>query len=88
MSGGGAEITTSCDFVIMSKDAKIRFVQANMGVTTGFGGTYRLTKILGRQKAIELLCSTDVITSDKAMDIGYIKKVINLFQILFFKFNN
>ena len=50
-----AQLTTACDFRLMSKDAEIRFVQVKMGLTPGWGGGARLVKLLGKQKALQLL---------------------------------
>ncbi|KAJ7377855.1 enoyl CoA hydratase domain-containing protein 1 [Desmophyllum pertusum] len=53
--GGGAELATACDFRLMSRNAEIRFVQVKMGLTPGWGGGARLVRLLGKQKALQLL---------------------------------
>ena len=53
--GGGAELATACDWRVMAADARLRFVQAKMGATTGWGGSARLVELVGRRQALRLL---------------------------------
>ena len=68
--GGGAELTTACDFRIMHPNARIGFVHSRMGVTTGWGGGTRLVRLLGRKKALELLVSGRVLSGGEAVAEG------------------
>ncbi|XP_046328865.2 ethylmalonyl-CoA decarboxylase-like [Haliotis rufescens] len=74
--GGGAELATACDFRLMSSSAKLGFVQAKMGVTTGWGGGTRLVKLLGRTKSLSLLCSGQVLDAKTAQEIGLVDHVL------------
>lgn len=74
--GGGAELSTSCDFRLMADNAVIQFVQARMGVTPGWGGGARLHKIVGRQHALRALCSAEKITPKTATAMGLVDRVI------------
>lgn len=69
-TGGGAELTTACDFRVMSPDASIQFVQAKMGMSPGFGGGSRLVRIVGPRTALKLLTSTQMISSEEALNFG------------------
>jgi len=53
--GGGAELTTATDLVILSRDAKIEFVHCKRGASFGWGGGRRLVKKVGRRRALKLL---------------------------------
>ena len=53
--GGGAELTTCTDLVVLNRNAKIEFVHAKRGASFGWGGGRRLVKKVGRRKAIRLL---------------------------------
>ena len=53
--GGGAELTTATDLVVLSRDAKIEFVHGKRGASFGWGGGRRLVKKVGRRKALKLL---------------------------------
>ncbi|KAK2704949.1 ethylmalonyl-CoA decarboxylase-like [Artemia franciscana] len=74
--GGGAELTTSCDFRAMTQNAEISFVQAKMGVATGWGGGTRLVKIVGRRNALKALLSCEKIDAKRAAEIGLVDYVI------------
>jgi ethylmalonyl-CoA/methylmalonyl-CoA decarboxylase len=53
--GGGAEILTACDFIVASSTAKIGFVQAALGLSTGWGGATRLVQAVGAKRALNWL---------------------------------
>jgi len=74
--GGGAEIATACDYRVMSPSAKIGFVQIKMGLTTAWGAATRLTRLLGRRKAIDLLCSARILMPSAAFHEGLVDYVI------------
>ncbi|KAK6188448.1 hypothetical protein SNE40_004618 [Patella caerulea] len=74
--GGGAELTTACDFRTMTESARIGFVNIKMGVITGFSGGTRLTRILGQRKALDILCSGRSLDCNDAKTIGLVDLVI------------
>ncbi|XP_033737256.1 ethylmalonyl-CoA decarboxylase-like [Pecten maximus] len=76
--GGGAELTTACDFRVMTNTARIGFVQMKMGVLTGWGGTTRLVRLVGRSKALDILCSSRLLTSQECLRQGLADHVIPL----------
>lgn len=55
--GGGSELSTSCDFRAFARDAKMRWVHTKMGISPGWGGATRLTRIVGRAQALRILCT-------------------------------
>ncbi|KAG0249361.1 enoyl CoA hydratase domain-containing protein 1 [Mortierella polycephala] len=59
--GGGAEMTTFCDHRCLTEQAKVQFVQTQMGVVTGWGGASRLLNIVSRSQALRLLASAEPI---------------------------
>ncbi|XP_078590102.1 ethylmalonyl-CoA decarboxylase-like [Branchiostoma floridae x Branchiostoma japonicum] len=68
--GGGSELCTATDFRVMTERANIRFIHALMGVVPGWGGGTRLTRLVGRTKALDLLLSGRSIGSEEALEIG------------------
>ncbi|ESO13101.1 hypothetical protein HELRODRAFT_159708 [Helobdella robusta] len=68
--GGGAELMTCCDFRVVHSSARIGFLEAQMGLSTGWGGSVRLVHLLGRSKALQLLTSARVISGIDAQKIG------------------
>ncbi|KAJ3392628.1 enoyl CoA hydratase domain-containing protein 1 [Lobulomyces angularis] len=68
--GGGAELITACDFRCLSKNAKIKFVHSEMGVTTGWGGSGRLISILNQKEALKILVSGKTLTANDCLQNG------------------
>ena len=65
--GGGAELLTACDHRLVSKEARIRFIHAKMGVSVGWGGGARLVELVGREFAIRCLTTAAIIPTDTAL---------------------
>lgn len=74
--GGGAELTTACDFRLMSSTAKIGFVQVKMGVISGWGGGTRLVNLVGRGTALELFSTGKILNAESALKLGLVDHVI------------
>ena len=68
--GGGAELTTSCDYRIVTSNASVGFVQVNMGVMTAWGGGTRLVQLIGRTAALDLLTTGKVLSWRDLLSIG------------------
>ncbi|TTA40559.1 Ethylmalonyl-CoA decarboxylase [Bagarius yarrelli] len=75
--GGGAELTTACDFRLMTSDAVIQFVHKHMGLVPGWGGAARLVRIVGSQNALKLLAGAKKADPDYGMEIGLVDGVLN-----------
>jgi ethylmalonyl-CoA/methylmalonyl-CoA decarboxylase len=74
--GGGAEVAVSCDFRVATTDATIGFVQSRMGVSPGWGGGAKLVEQLGRAKALKLLMSAQVLTSQEALRTQLVDEIL------------
>jgi enoyl-CoA hydratase len=68
--GGGAEIATSADFLVMSEDAQLGFPEVAIGTYVGGGVTLRLPRLIGLRNAASLLLLGDRITGAKCLEIG------------------
>lgn len=73
--GGGCEMAMSCDFIYASKQAVFGQPEVKWGVLPAFGGTQRLPKYIGRNRAKELIYSGTFIDVDKAYEWGLVNKV-------------
>jgi len=73
--GGGCELALACDFAYASKKAKFGQPEVGLGVIPGFGGTQRLTRVIGLAKTKELVYTGDMISADEALRLGIVNKV-------------
>ncbi|MBP7867961.1 MAG: enoyl-CoA hydratase/isomerase family protein [Acidobacteria bacterium] len=74
--GGGCELVMACDYRVAGEKAKLGQPEVNLGVTPGFGGTQRLTRLVGRPKAKYLLFTGEVIPAEKALALGLVDEVV------------
>lgn len=74
--GGGCELLLSCDIKIASDKAKFGQPEVGLGITPGFGGTQRLARLVGLNKAKELIFTGDIIDSNEALRIGLVNRVV------------
>jgi enoyl-CoA hydratase len=74
--GGGFELALCCDMLFAAEDASFGFPEVNLGVMPGAGGTQRLTKLIGKSRAMEWLLSGDRFTAAQALDWGVINRAI------------
>jgi enoyl-CoA hydratase len=68
--GGGCELAMSCDWVLASEIAVFGQPEVKLGIPPGFGGTQRLTRLVGRSMALELLTTGRQVRADEAVAIG------------------
>jgi enoyl-CoA hydratase/carnithine racemase len=74
--GGGLEIAMACDLRIARRDAgKIGLPEINLGVLPGTGGTQRLSRMVGKSKAIELMVTGNTFTFEEAKEMGIINDI-------------
>ena len=75
--GGGLELAMSCHFRIMVDDPKatIGLTELNLGIIPGWGGTQRLTRIVGKARALDMILFSKRIDAQEALSIGLINQI-------------
>ena len=76
--GGGCQLALACDIRVASSNAKIGQTEVKMGIPPGWGGTQRLTRIVGIAKSKELIFTGKMITAYEAEEIGLVSRVVSL----------
>ena len=74
--GGGFEMCLSTDFRVMSTKAKVGLPEVKLGIYPGFGGTVRLSRLIGADNAIEWICGTKECGADEALKYGAVDAVV------------
>ncbi len=75
--GGGCELAMSCHIRIATENAKFGQPEINLGIIPGYGGTQRLTQLVGRGKALELMLTADQISAQEAKSLGLVNHVVS-----------
>ncbi|HYG17888.1 MAG TPA: enoyl-CoA hydratase-related protein [Ohtaekwangia sp.] len=74
--GGGCELAMACHLRIATENAKFGQPEVNLGIIPGYGGTQRLSQLVGRGKAMELILTGDLISAQEAKSIGLVNHVV------------
>ncbi len=80
--GGGCELAMACHFRIASDNAKFGQPEVNLGLIPGYGGTQRLTQLIGKGRAIELLISAAMIDANTALQYGLVNYVVSQAELI------
>ena len=75
--GGGLELALAAHMRIAYPHAKMGLPEVSLGVIPGYGGTQRLTRLVGEGRAVEMICSAQMVDAAKAEQIGLVNVVVN-----------
>ena len=80
--GGGCEIAMMCDFIIAADNAKFGQPEINLGVMPGAGGTQRLTRAVGKAKAMDMCLTGRMMKAEEAHACGLVSRVVALDELM------
>ena len=74
--GGGLELAMACHIRVASTTAKLGLPEVTLGLIPGYGGTQRLTQLVGKGRAFEMIATADMITAERAEEIGLVNHIV------------
>jgi enoyl-CoA hydratase len=74
--GGGCDLAFACTFRVTAPEATFAYLDASLGVSTAFGATHRLPRLIGRARALELLLTGRKLSAAEAMDWGLVNRIV------------
>jgi enoyl-CoA hydratase len=80
--GGGCELAMACHFRLCSENARFGQPEVNLGLIPGYGGTQRLTQLIGKGRAMEMLMSANMIDANTALQYGLVNYVVPAEELL------
>jgi len=80
--GGGCELALACHFIIASENAKFGQPEVNLGLIPGYGGTQRLTQLVGKNRAMQLIMTGEMFSATDAQQFGIVNKVVAQNELL------
>ena len=80
--GGGCELAMACHFRLCSENAKFGQPEVNLGLIPGYGGTQRLTQLIGKGKSMELQMTAHLIDANEALQLGLVNHVTTAESLL------
>ena len=80
--GGGCELAMACHFRLASENAKFGQPEVNLGLIPGYGGTQRLTQLIGKGKSMELHMTANLIDAKEALQLGLVNHVTDADSLL------
>ncbi len=80
--GGGLELAMSCHFRLASENAKLGLPEVTLGVIPGYGGTQRLSQLVGKGRAMEMIMTAKMMSADEALNAGLVNYVTSSENLL------
>lgn len=81
--GGGLELALACHIRVAASHAKLGLPEVSLGLIPGYGGTQRLTQLVGRGRALEMILTGDMVTAAEALEYGLLNHVVEPEDLLY-----
>lgn len=81
-AGGGCELALACHLRIATPNVRFSLPETKLGIIPGYGGTQRLTREIGRARALELILTSGTINADDALRLGLINRLVPFSELL------
>lgn len=81
--GGGLELAMACHIRVASDNARLGLPEVSLGLIPGYGGTQRLTQLVGRAKALEMILTAGMVTADEALQYGLVNHITTPENLIF-----
>lgn len=75
--GGGTELALACDLRVMVEDAFLKLTEVKLGIIPGAGGTQRLSRLIGKSLAKEMILTASPLTAQRALAVGLVHKLVS-----------
>ncbi|HEX3155034.1 MAG TPA: enoyl-CoA hydratase/isomerase family protein [Candidatus Angelobacter sp.] len=75
--GGGMDLALACDYRIAAPNAVFGHRGASLGIMTGWGGTQRLPRLIGKSRAMQIFLLAEMVKAEDALRIGLVDKIAN-----------
>ncbi|WP_134700255.1 enoyl-CoA hydratase-related protein [Ammoniphilus sp. YIM 78166] len=80
--GGGTELALACDIRILAETSKMGLTETSLGIIPGAGGTQRLTRLVGKGKAKELIFTSRKVEAQEALEMGLANRIVKNDEVL------
>jgi enoyl-CoA hydratase len=80
--GGGLELAMACHIRVAADTAKMGLPEVTLGLIPGYGGTQRLTQLVGKGRATEMILTAEMITAEKAEKIGLVNYIVTAQELI------
>jgi len=80
--GGGCELALACQIRVAAKEAQLGFPEVKLGIIPGYGGTQRLSRLIGKSRAMEMILTGESITAQQAERVGLVNSVVDQKELL------
>ena len=74
--GGGLELAMACTFRLATANAKMGLPEVRLGLIPGYGGTQRLSRLIGESRAMEMILTARTLTANDALQVGLVNRLI------------